>query len=53
MSRSAFAAHFMKAFGQSPMVMLKIVRLKKAAELLAITNYPVQGSENGRFFESK
>ncbi|MBP0595830.1 helix-turn-helix transcriptional regulator [Paraburkholderia sp. LEh10] len=41
MSRSAFAAQFMKAFGQSPMAMLKIVRLKKAAELLATTNYPV------------
>lgn len=41
MSRSAFAAQFMKAFGQSPMAMLKVVRLKKAAELLATTNYPV------------
>ena len=41
MSRSAFAARFMKAFGQSPMAMLKVVRLKKAAELLATTNHPV------------
>jgi AraC-like DNA-binding protein len=41
MSRSAFAAQFMKAFGQSPMAMLKVVRLKKAAELLATTNFPV------------
>ncbi|MCR4470477.1 AraC family transcriptional regulator [Burkholderia sp. SCN-KJ] len=41
MSRSAFAAQFMKAFGQSPMAMLKVVRLKKAAELLATTSFPV------------
>lgn len=41
MSRSTFAAQFMKAFGQSPMAMLKIVRLKKAAELLATTKHPV------------
>ncbi|MEX3984848.1 helix-turn-helix domain-containing protein [Paraburkholderia sp. EG287A] len=41
MSRSAFAAQFMKAFGQSPMAMLKIVRLKKAAKLLATTTLPV------------
>lgn len=37
MSRSAFAAQFMKAFGQPPMAMLKVVRLRKAAELLATT----------------
>jgi AraC-like DNA-binding protein len=37
MSRSAFAAQFMKAFGQPPMTMLKVVRLRKAAELLATT----------------
>ncbi|MFM0498275.1 helix-turn-helix domain-containing protein [Paraburkholderia caledonica] len=41
MSRSAFAAQFMKAFGQSPMAMLKMVRLKKAAELLVTTNFSV------------
>jgi AraC-like DNA-binding protein len=41
MSRSAFAAQFMKAFGLSPMALLKIVRLKEAAESLATTNYPV------------
>ncbi|MEM5384039.1 hypothetical protein VSR68_10615 [Paraburkholderia phymatum] len=40
MSRSAFAAQFMKAFGQSPMAMLKVVRLKKATELLATTSFP-------------
>lgn len=37
MSRSAFAARFVKAFGQPPMSMLKVVRLRKAAELLATT----------------
>lgn len=41
MSRSAFAAQFMKAFGQPPMAMLKVVRLRKAAELLATTDVPV------------
>jgi AraC-like DNA-binding protein len=41
MSRSAFAAQFAKAFDQSPMAMLKIVRLRKAAELLATTALPV------------
>jgi AraC family transcriptional regulator, activator of mtrCDE len=41
MSRSAFAAQFMKAFGQPPMSMLKLVRLRKAAELLATTTLPV------------
>ncbi|WP_186193658.1 helix-turn-helix domain-containing protein [Burkholderia gladioli] len=43
MSRSAFAAQFKKAFGQSPMSMLKQVRLRKAAELLATTTLPVAG----------
>ena len=43
MSRSAFAAQFMKAFGQPPMSMLKLVRLRKAAELLATTTLPVAG----------
>ncbi|TCK33489.1 AraC-like DNA-binding protein [Paraburkholderia sp. BL8N3] len=46
MSRSAFAAQFMKAFGQPPMAMLKVVRLRKAAELLATTAIPV--AEVGR-----
>ncbi|GAB2920231.1 hypothetical protein GCM10027093_68690 [Paraburkholderia jirisanensis] len=41
MSRSAFAAQFMKAFGQPPMAMLKAVRLRRAAELLATTTLPV------------
>ncbi|MFC0397796.1 AraC family transcriptional regulator [Paraburkholderia rhizosphaerae] len=41
MSRSAFAAQFAKAFDQSPMAMLKVVRLRKAAELLATTTMPV------------
>jgi AraC family transcriptional regulator, activator of mtrCDE len=41
MSRSAFAAQFTKAFDQSPMAMLKVVRLRKAAELLATTTLPV------------
>ncbi|WLE57686.1 AraC family transcriptional regulator [Burkholderia plantarii] len=41
MSRSAFAARFAEAFGQPPMAMLKTVRLRRAAELLATTTLPV------------
>lgn len=41
MSRSAFAAQFMKTIGQPPMSMLKLVRLRKAAQLLATTALPV------------
>ncbi|MFP3555460.1 porin [Paraburkholderia sp. SIMBA_049] len=37
----SLAAVFMKAFGLSPVAMLKVVRLKKAAELLATASYPV------------
>ena len=42
MSRSAFAAHFCEAFGQSPMEFLKSVRLARAAQLLIGTDLPVK-----------
>src|SRR3546814_3302314 len=37
MSRSAFAAAFREAFGQSPMNLVKLVRLRRASELLITT----------------
>jgi AraC-like DNA-binding protein len=41
MSRSAFAAAFQRAFGQSPMSLVKLVRLRRASELLITTALPV------------
>ncbi len=41
MSRSAFAAAFRRAFGQSPMNLVKLVRLRRASELLVTTALPV------------
>src|SRR3546814_6702057 len=41
MSRSAFAAAFREAFGQSPMNLVKLVRLRRASELLITTALPV------------
>jgi AraC-like DNA-binding protein len=41
MSRSAFAAAFRRAFGQSPMSLVKLVRLRRASELLVTTALPV------------
>lgn len=42
MSRSAFAAQFAAIFGQSPMQLLKEVRLRRAGELLVTTTLPVE-----------
>jgi len=41
MSRSAFAAAFQRAFGRSPMSLLKLVRLRRASDLLITTATPV------------
>ena len=41
MSRSAFASAFRHAFGQSPMSLVKVVRLRRASELLITTALPV------------
>lgn len=41
MSRSAFSAAFRRAFGQSPMSLVKLVRLRRASELLVTTALPV------------
>jgi AraC-like DNA-binding protein len=41
MSRSAFAAHFTRTIGQTPMNLLRSARLRRARELLATTDIPV------------
>lgn len=41
MSRSAFAAAFRQTFDQSPMNLVKLVRLRRASELLITTALPV------------
>lgn len=42
MSRSAFAQHFVAAFGRSPMALLRDIRLRRAAILLLGTELPVE-----------
>jgi transcriptional regulator GlxA family with amidase domain len=41
MSRASFAARFTRAFGQTPMSLLKSVRLRRARELLATADVSV------------
>jgi AraC-like DNA-binding protein len=41
MSRSAFASAFRRTFGQSPMNLVKLVRLRRAGELLITTALPI------------
>ncbi|WP_260436350.1 helix-turn-helix domain-containing protein [Burkholderia sp. Bp9143] len=53
MSRSAFAARFEVAFDQSPMAMLKVVRLRKAGELLATTTLQVSEVARAVGFSSR
>ena len=53
MSRSAFASHFERAFGQTPMAMLRAVRLHKAAELLATTTLQISQVANAVGFSSR
>lgn len=43
MSRSVFAARFAHVVGRSPIVVLKALRLARAAELLTRTDLPVKG----------
>lgn len=42
MSRASFAARFHKAFGTGPIDLLKNIRLRRAAELLAHSSMPVK-----------
>jgi AraC-like DNA-binding protein len=41
MSRSAFASAFRRTFGQSPMSLVKLMRLRRAGEILSTTSLPV------------
>lgn len=41
MSRSAFASAFRRTFGRSPMSLVKLVRLRRAGEILITTTLPV------------
>jgi len=42
MSRACFAARFREAYGAGPIELLRTVRLRRAAELLAATDLPVK-----------
>lgn len=42
MSRACFAARFREAYGAGPIELLRTVRLRRAAELLAATDVPVK-----------
>ena len=53
MSRSAFAAAFSEAFGQSPMDFVQKVRLHMAAKLLAATDLPVKAVAASMGFRSR
>ncbi|WP_207000920.1 AraC family transcriptional regulator [Trinickia mobilis] len=53
MSRSSFAARFESTFGQPPMAMLKVVRLRKASELLATTTLQVSEVAKAVGFSSR
>lgn len=41
MSRSAFAEHFAKSFGRSPMSFVNHVRMQRAAQMLVVENLSV------------
>lgn len=41
MSRSAFAEHFAKSFGRSPMSFINHVRMQRAAQMLTVENLSV------------
>lgn len=53
MSRSAFAAAFRRAFGLSPMSLVKLVRLRRASELLISTALPVDSVAKRVGFSSR
>ena len=53
MSRSAFAARFTQAFGRTPLNLLKSERLRRARELLATTNAPVDQIARSVGFSSR
>lgn len=53
MSRAAYAEHFKKAFGRTPMDFLKEVRLRRAAHLLTATDLPVKAIAARIGFDSR
>ena len=53
MSRSAFAVRFAEVFGQTPMGLLKSVRLHHARELLVMTNKPIDQIAHSVGFASR
>lgn len=53
MSRSAFAAHFAHALGETPMSLLRSTRLRRSRELLATTNASVAQIARGVGFSSR
>jgi AraC family transcriptional regulator, activator of mtrCDE len=53
MSRSAFASHFTRAFGRTPMALLKSERLRRARERLATTNASIEQIAHSVGFPSR
>jgi AraC family transcriptional activator of mtrCDE len=53
MSRSAFASHFTRAFGRTPMALLKSERLRHARERLATTNASIEQIAHSVGFPSR
>jgi AraC-like DNA-binding protein len=53
MSRSAFAEHFNRTLGQTPMSLLRSARLRRARELLATTNLPIAQIARSAGFSSR
>ena len=53
MSRSTFARHFEKCFGRTPLDYVRDVRLRRAAQLLRVSELPVDGIANKVGFASR
>jgi AraC family transcriptional regulator, activator of mtrCDE len=53
MSRSAFASHFTRAFGRTPMALLKSERLRRARERLATSNASIEQIAHSVGFPSR
>lgn len=53
MSRSKFALHFAETLGQTPMNLLREIRLQKAREMLATTNLPIAEVAHKTGFSSR
>jgi AraC-like DNA-binding protein len=53
MGRTAFIAHFAKAFGRPPMALLREMRLRRAAALLADSRLPIESVAHSVGFSSR